>query len=587
MKNKRLRKMMRSIVMGVMIASFCFSTIIVNVAAAEELPVCTEMTEDANWSDYTESSNSMEKLEGTEVTGESEVAKTPESIEEAESTEKLEGTEVTGESEVAETPESIEEPESTEKLEGTEATGESEATEISENSEKPTSISKSKSIKETTETTTQNKVVDAAGVELSEEETQKINELLESIEKTEGVVVYANELDRTNHIEGNIAVNTVTAGNVNVVLGDVPENEKSDTSYVGESNGGIQISDGANIIVGDSVSVSKPNENQTVINGGYSNNINVIKLSEDETEEMEKTINNNLEEISAAGEAAKSQIDEAFYADSTDAFESVNNMLKNDVLTEGDIVSINVDYKSILQNEGAFGNLINANKGTTVVVNIIMTEENVTEITILKAFSANVEVDTRFNEYSPYIVWNFGSYNGNININEEMVGIIVAPCASVYQAAGNLNGQIIAQVAGNNGELHQVTQQTEEPKEPEPEPEPTPEPEPEPEPTPEPEPEPEPTPEPEPEPEPTPEPEPEPEPTPEPKPEPTVKPEPKPEPTVKPEPETNPTPKSELKPENEVPTPQTGDDSNVIVYFMTAVVSAIMLVTLARKKRKN
>ena len=40
---------------------------------------------------------------------------------------------------------------------------------------------------------------------------------------------------------------------------------------------------------------------------------------------------------------------------------------------------------------------------------------------------------------------NIGSYSENITINEEMLGVIVAPKATVYQAAGN------------NGELHQVT----------------------------------------------------------------------------------------------------------------------------------
>ena len=43
-----------------------------------------------------------------------------------------------------------------------------------------------------------------------------------------------------------------------------------------------------------------------------------------------------------------------------------------------------------------------------------------------------------------------------------MVGIIVAPKGHVFQAAGNLNGQIIANIAGNNGEVHQVTRRTEE-----------------------------------------------------------------------------------------------------------------------------
>ena len=124
---------------------------------------------------------------------------------------------------------------------------------------------------------------------------------------------------------------------------------------------------------------------------------------------------------------------------------------------DGDVISINVDYKQILNNEGAFSNLINNNHGTRIIVNVIFSDAVPNDINIMKAFSSNTKVNTDFNKLSPYIIWNFGNYSGNITISEEMLGIIVAPKATVYQAAGNLNGQIIADVAGNNGELHQVT----------------------------------------------------------------------------------------------------------------------------------
>lgn len=121
------------------------------------------------------------------------------------------------------------------------------------------------------------------------------------------------------------------------------------------------------------------------------------------------------------------------------------------------VISINVDYKQIFNNEGAFSNLINNNHGTRIIVNVIFSDAVPNDINIMKAFSSNTKVNTDFNKLSPYIIWNFGNYSGNITISEEMLGIIVAPRATVYQAAGNLNGQIIADVAGNNGELHQVT----------------------------------------------------------------------------------------------------------------------------------
>ena len=144
-------------------------------------------------------------------------------------------------------------------------------------------------------------------------------------------------------------------------------------------------------------------------------------------------------------------------------FESVNNLLKKPTVTTGDAItitggaiSINVDYKQLLNNEGAFGNLINNNPGVRIIVNVIFTDTP-SDINIMKAFSKNTNVGTEFHRLSPYIIWNFGNYSGNITISEEMLGIIVAPKATVYQAAGNLNGQIISNVAGNNGELHQVT----------------------------------------------------------------------------------------------------------------------------------
>ena len=305
--------------------------------------------------------------------------------------------------------------------------------------------------------TTSKKYVDSEGNTLSEDEANKIQDLLDSIKKTEGFVVYADELDETNHIEGNIAVNKAThSGSTNIVITRVNEKQEDDYSYVGESNNGIQLSDGGTITVGSDIDVKKQ-ANQTIINGGYSNNITVNQLSAEETKAAEKVINDNLDKISEAGQKAKSKIDSAFYDSSANAFESVGKMLENDVVTKGDVVSINVDCTQIIDNPGAFGNLINQNNGTRVVVNVIITDESVTDITILKGFTAGTTVKTEFNEYASYVVWNFGDYNGPINFKEEMLGIIVAPKAHVYQEAGNLNGQFIAKIAGNNGELHQVT----------------------------------------------------------------------------------------------------------------------------------
>ena len=298
--------------------------------------------------------------------------------------------------------------------------------------------------------TTQNnkiKYVDSSGNALSSAEINKIHTFFNSLKTTKGCVVYANEIARTNHIEGNIVVNNVNVP-TSLVITRVKDLNPDDYSYVGNTTASIQLSDNGKIFLGSKIQITKPNGNQTIINGGYSNNISAINLSEKDTKKNENMILNTLDNISKTGSAIKSIADTSFFENSTNSFQSVNSLLENGVVSKGDVISINIDYNEILNNEGAFGNLINSNPGVTVIVNVIFSSSAPKDININKAFSLN-----------------FGDFAGNITINEEMLGIIVAPNANVYQAAGNLNGQIISNIAGNNGELHQVTFRDEEKEE--------------------------------------------------------------------------------------------------------------------------
>lgn len=250
-----------------------------------------------------------------------------------------------------------------------------------------------------------------------------------------------------------------------MVITRVKDLNPDDYSYVGNTTASIQLSDNGKIFLGSKIQITKPNGNQTIINGGYSNNISAINLSEEDTKKNEKMILNTLANISKTGSAIKSIADISFFENSTNSFQSVNSLLENGVVSKGDVISININYNEILNNEGSFGNLINSNPGVTVIVNVIFPSSAPKDININKAFSSNVKIPTEFNPKSSYIIWNFGDFAGNIAINEEMLGIIVAPNANVYQAAGNLNGQIISNIAGNNGELHQVTFREEEKEE--------------------------------------------------------------------------------------------------------------------------
>lgn len=282
--------------------------------------------------------------------------------------------------------------------------------------------------------TTQNnkiKYVDSSGNALSSTEINKIHTFLNSLKTTKGCVVYANEIARTNHIEGNIIVNNVNVP-TSLVITRVKDLNPDDYSYVGNTTASIQLSDNGKIFLGSKIQITKPNGNQTIINGGYSNNISAINLSEEDTKKNEKMILNTLANISKTGSAIKSIADTSFFGNSTNSFQSVNSLLENGVVSKGDVISININYNEILNNEGSFGNLINSNPGVTVIVNVIFPSSVPKDININKAFSSNVKIPTEFNPKSSYIIWNFGDFAGNITINEEMLGIIVAPNANVY-----------------------------------------------------------------------------------------------------------------------------------------------------------
>ena len=301
--------------------------------------------------------------------------------------------------------------------------------------------------------------IDSEGKSLSPENAQKVEELLASLKKIEGFAVFANELSQTNLIEGNICVNKAIP-HTNIVLSRVYEVEPNDYSYIGDTTSPIQITgnsdfDLAPINVGPNIKVEQPNKNQTIINGGYSTNILATELTDEEYINATSLINSVLDNLASIGDAIKYEADTSFYEDQTDSFSSINKLLKNNVAKNGDVVCINVDYTQLINNEGSFGYLINNNSGTCIVVNVIT--DNSPTINIQKEFTTNTNVSTEFHQLSPYIIWNFGSYAGSINISEEMLGIIVAPKAQVFQASGNLNGEIVASIAGSNGEIHQVS----------------------------------------------------------------------------------------------------------------------------------
>ena len=290
------------------------------------------------------------------------------------------------------------------------------------------------------------------GKSLSTEEITNINELLVSLKKIEDFAVFANEISSTNNIYGNICVSkSVSALNINLAQFD--ENNSKNFSYIGDTTFPIQIIENsylAPINVGPSVSVEPQSKNEIFVNGEVLKNVLVTELTAEEYTDATTKIEHVLDNFSIIGDSIKNEVDTSFYKEQNNSFTSINKLFEDNIIKEGDVVCINIDYTQLIDSEDLFSNLINNNPKATVVVNVI-TGSNIPSINIPKGFSNEPY------ELSSFVIWNFGSYTGSIDMSNEMLGIIVAPKAEILQTKGNFRGELISNIVDSNVEITQGT----------------------------------------------------------------------------------------------------------------------------------
>ena len=290
------------------------------------------------------------------------------------------------------------------------------------------------------------------GKSLSTEEITNINELLVSLKKIENFAVFANEISSTNNIYGNICVSkSVSALTINLAQFD--ENNSKNFSYIGDTTFPIQIIENsylAPINVGPSVSVEPQSKNEIFVNGEVLKNVLVTELTAEEYTDATTKIEHVLDNFSIIGDSIKNEVDTSFYKEQTNSFTSINKLFEDNIIKEGDVVCINIDYTQLIDSEDLFSNLINNNPKATVVVNVI-TDSNIPSINIPKGFSNEPY------ELSSFVIWNFGSYTGSIDMSNEMLGIIVAPKAEILQTKGNFRGELISNIVDSNVEITQGT----------------------------------------------------------------------------------------------------------------------------------
>lgn len=310
-------------------------------------------------------------------------------------------------------------------------------------------------------------------------------QLIEVQKDTTNIAVYGEELSNNiGHIDGPIEVETLS-DSTTINYNDGQGGESEQDSYVGETTESATVTTNDNVhgeevlVVGEDVDVGEES--------GTANHTPKEVINEAAVEERNAAIEQTLEDIAKAGDAA---IEEGLDAQITDydtlveEVKNVNEQLaettEDDTLTlniKGEVLSEGNNYDSL--NKEISGLIYNNQNKSNIVINVDI-PDNVENYII-----STVEMNRNYDSYdllAAYLYWNFGSFDKEITFQTEWGGIILAPAATVHLNAGIHSGRVVAKIVTSGGEIHtSVIEVPEHPNPPEPDNPPAPNP-PEPEP---------------------------------------------------------------------------------------------------------
>lgn len=268
---------------------------------------------------------------------------------------------------------------------------------------------------------------------VGEYDTTQLNHTLESLNEIGNFGVYANTVSYTNHLEAYVAAGEVAEG---TLLDIVPQRSNVTDGYCIVLKGGIvnlkpsYESPYATVVITDATYFSGDAQK----NGKPNTWIQAIPASE---ENKLTKIDTNLKVLAL---------------ESNTLIKPENIVPVNDIydyLAKSHFVCLTISADDLVNNNKV-NNIINVMTADNIVlVNVVTNDIDVVNI--------NQEVRCEaFNAKCGNLYWNFGSFDGEININTHFAGTIVAPAALVRVNAGNLDGSVISNIFGNNAEVHQV-----------------------------------------------------------------------------------------------------------------------------------
>ena len=345
---------------------------------------------------------------------------------------------------------------------------------------------------------------DGSKEKAQDDEAGKVKDFLTSLNVTSDFVIYANTLSGTcGHEDGNIAVgeldkSTTVMNKEQYGPDEINKDYALDGyTYIGKTGDGAEVTTSSNqtegserstLVTGDGsdVTVNVTEESGTA---NHFDRVNLGTDSFDETGELKPDaikdvvsdhpeledlgsvikIGDNLNEIAGTGEAITSVYEEAddrTTDEDTAAIKATAALLDETdesgekILGSGDIISLTVGINTLTsgENDNDYNNgkyltqLINRNtNGVDIVINILIGDgaDEGASVTINKIMNDIDDYDSR----AAYLVWNFGDYQGTININGTFSGVIVAPKALV-KLSEIQSGRAVADDVSHMAEVH-------------------------------------------------------------------------------------------------------------------------------------
>lgn len=331
-----------------------------------------------------------------------------------------------------------------------------------------------------------NSIQDATGKPLSDKQKDALKGFLDNLSKTEDFAIYTDTLIENEgaHVDGNVATNELE-GNLTFN----PNNTADEGfSYVGEGGNidtnskGMSEANGRNntvvgtIVVGSGVNAPDEDGDGKFDSANWEADLQVIPDDiKDNPEAIEEwlreqgvdvkegslNIDETLDNLTSFGQ---SLIDEMLgddadvsVSDSMKALKAVSERM--DELTSDDIIVANISPEMFSNSmwydqeyaeetgdysynfDQIFKNLIDGNvNNATIVINIVITDDNKDQmVQLYKAINSQTH-----SEHASYVVWNFGDFAGDLEIDNTFAGVIVAPNANVVIKNTVSAGRIVA-----------------------------------------------------------------------------------------------------------------------------------------------